>query len=59
MEVEIWVSTNRVGSTERRTIHVPDEDFEDVDEMGREEYMREEFLNLCGDMYDWGWGVKD
>jgi hypothetical protein len=51
MKIKLYVQTNRVGSKEERTIDVPDEDWGDMDDLEKDDYMRDEMLN----MVDWGY----
>jgi hypothetical protein len=55
MKLKVWIATDKVGSKCERTVEVPDEELEGLDEQQRqehfEEYAREEIWNMA----EWGW----
>jgi hypothetical protein len=55
MEIEVWVATNRVGSKVTRTINIPDEDFEGMNQEEKENYIDQEAQLVLWEMIEWGW----
>jgi hypothetical protein len=57
IKIKLWAATWRVGSKEERTVKVPREDWEQLTEREKEEYMLDELWN--NSLIEWGWAEQD
>lgn len=51
MKIQVYVSTNRVGSKCSKIVDVDDEGWSEMDDRERDEYMRDEMFS----MIEWGY----
>jgi hypothetical protein len=59
MKVEVYVSTNKVGSRIAHVIDVPDEDLEGCTEEERNNYLDEYCSEyVLENLIEWGWHLK-
>lgn len=49
---KLWIATDRVGSKTDREVEVDAEEWEELSETERDEYMYDELMNSC--MFEWG-----
>lgn len=53
MKIKLWASTKYVGSKATREITVDDDEWAEMSESDKDEFMLEEFWN--SNIVEWGW----
>jgi hypothetical protein len=53
MKVELWACTKYVGSKAKKVIEVDDEEWNELTDDEKEQYMQDEYENSM--LVEWGW----